>query len=379
MRAVDSYIFRQLAVTTLGIALTLTFAIWLTQSLRLFDFIVNRGLPADQFLVFAGLLMPSFLGVVLPVAAFAAILFVYNKLIIDSELVVLRAAGLSFYQLARPAILLGLIVTALCYLITLYLLPASFREFKDRQWSLRSDYSTVLLQEGIFAEVEDGLTVYVRERAEDGTLLGVMVHDSRDKGETVTLIAKRGALIDQGAGPVVILFDGSRQEMARESGKLSVLNFDRYAVELGNVAPKQLAWRWREPKERFMSELLRNSTVPEDIRYRRELVAEAHMRIVTPLYAFAFVLVGLAGMLCGEFSRRGQTKRILGSVVCVGVLEGVMLAVQDLVVRYPLAIVVMYLAAILPSLFCAYLLFTRSLRTRRRGARPVAQSAARPA
>jgi lipopolysaccharide export system permease protein len=370
MRAVDFYIFRQLAVTTLGVGLTLTFAIWLTQSLRLFDFIVNRGLPADQFLVFAGLLMPSFLGVVLPVAAFASVLFVYNKLIIDSELVVLRAAGLSFFQLARPAILLGLVVTALCYLITLYLLPASFREFKDRQWSLRSDYSTVLLQEGIFAEVEDGLTVYVRARTNDGTLLGVMVHDSRDPQETVTLIAERGALVDHGAGPVVILLDGSRQEMVRESGKLSVLNFDRYAVELGTVAHQRQSWRWREPKERFMSELLRNSTVPEDVRYRRELVAEAHMRVVTPLYAFAFVLVGLAAMLCGEFSRRGQTKRILGAVACVGVLEGLMLSVQDLAVRYPEAIVAMYLAGVLPSLFCGYLLFTRSARKRRRAALP---------
>src|SRR3546814_6353737 len=85
---ISRYILGQLAMATVFVTVALTFAIWLTQSLRLIDYIVNRGLPASTFLTFVGLLLPSFLGVVLPVATFVAILFVYHKLAMDSELVV---------------------------------------------------------------------------------------------------------------------------------------------------------------------------------------------------------------------------------------------------------------------------------------------------
>src|SRR3546814_18950562 len=119
---ISRYILGQLAMATVFVTVALTFAIWLTQSLRLIDYIVNRGLPASTFLTFVGLLLPSFLGVVLPVATFVAILFVYHKLAMDSEMVVMRAAGLSQLQPARPAILLAVPVTvgfsaiSLCYL-----------------------------------------------------------------------------------------------------------------------------------------------------------------------------------------------------------------------------------------------------------------------
>ena len=54
-------------------------------------------------------------------------LFVYYKLTMDSEIVVLRAAGLSPLQLAGPALRLGLLATLVVYSISLYFLPASYR------------------------------------------------------------------------------------------------------------------------------------------------------------------------------------------------------------------------------------------------------------
>ena len=185
MQGINRYIFAQVLAATVAITVGLTFAVWLTQSLRLIDFIVNRGLPATTFLYFIGLLLPSFIGIVLPIAAFCAVLFVYHKLINDSEMVVLRAAGLSQIQLSRPALRLGFVVIVISYAISLYFLPASYRAFKDLQYQLRSDFSTVLLQEGAFNTVTAGITVYVRERTSDGELLGILVYDTRESGEPI--------------------------------------------------------------------------------------------------------------------------------------------------------------------------------------------------
>src|SRR3546814_15404809 len=73
--------------------------------------------------------------------------------------------------------------------------------------------------------------------------------------------------------------------------------------------------RWREPKERFLSELLWPADDERDRRYRQELIAEGHQRLVAPLYTVVFALIGVAALLAGEFNRRGQAKRVLVAVL----------------------------------------------------------------
>ena len=104
MHRYQYYILRQLLGPFLLITVGLSAVIWLTQSLRFIDMIVNKGLSLSAFLYFSMLLLPTFLGVILPMALFSAILFTYNKLVIDSEVVSLRTAGFSQWSLAAPAL-----------------------------------------------------------------------------------------------------------------------------------------------------------------------------------------------------------------------------------------------------------------------------------
>ena len=364
MQAITRYIFNQLLAAALFITLGLALAIWLSQSLRWIDYIVNRGLPASTFFYFIGLLLPSLLGVILPIAAFCAVLFVYYKLIMDSEMVVLRAAGLSPLQLARPAFILTGLVTLAVYSITLYFLPASFHAFKELENDIRSDVSAVLLQEGTFNTVSESITVYVRERSSDGELRGILVHDDRDPERPVTMMAERGALVRSEQGPRVVLVNGNRQQVERDGGRLSLLYFDRYTVELSQLQGSVHA-RWREPKERYLSELFNLTSDPGDQQYRMELFAEGHQRLVAPLYVLAFVMVALAALLPGEHNRRGQIKRVLSAIVCVAAIEGLSLALHDLATRHFLAVPTMYAAAVLPTLGAVIVLLRRP---RRRGA-----------
>ena len=78
--------------------------IWLTQSLRFVELVVNHGLSLVVFLELTGLLIPSFVAVILPITSFVVVQFVYQRLAGDRELTVMRAAGLSPLALARPAL-----------------------------------------------------------------------------------------------------------------------------------------------------------------------------------------------------------------------------------------------------------------------------------
>ena len=103
--------------------------VWLTQSLRFIELVLDRGLSFTVFIELTGLLLPSFFAVILPITTFVFCLFVYVRLDSDRELVVMRAAGLSQWRLVRPALALAGIVVVLCYALNLWLVPASQAAF----------------------------------------------------------------------------------------------------------------------------------------------------------------------------------------------------------------------------------------------------------
>ncbi len=141
---------------------SLTCVIWLLQSLRFVEMIVNRGLTVGDFIYLTILLLPNFLSIILPIALFTVIVFTYAKLVTDRELVVMRAAGVSQHALAKPALFLAFIVVAAGYGLNLYLLPLSSQTFHELRWDMRYNYSNVLLKEGAFNTLSAGVTVYVR-------------------------------------------------------------------------------------------------------------------------------------------------------------------------------------------------------------------------
>ncbi|MCK5575918.1 MAG: LptF/LptG family permease, partial [Sphingomonadales bacterium] len=259
MNGLTRYVFGQLFVGMAVVAVSLSCVVWLSQSLRFIDMIVNRGLSANMFLYLTGLMLPNFLTIILPVSLFAVTTFIYHRMIMDRELVVMRVAGLGPMSLAKPAIILGMLTVMVGYALSMALVPMSYTKFREMQWEIRYSFSHVLLREGTFNDAAKGVTVYVRERTDAGELLGILAHDSRDKDHAFTLMSERGAMVQSELGAKVVMFNGSRQDFDKTTKQLSILYFDRYVFEL--EAPTGAGQvRYREPRERSMSELINLDT-----------------------------------------------------------------------------------------------------------------------
>jgi lipopolysaccharide export system permease protein len=330
MKAHGRYILKQLLVAMLFVSFCLTCAIWLTQSLRYIELIVDKGISFGTFLYLTGLLLPSFLVIVLPIALFSSVLFTYNKLWMDRELVVLRAIGVSQISLAVPTLVISTLVMIASFVLNLYFLPAAYRDFKDLEFAIRNNFSAVLLQEGKFNTLGEGLTVYVRARETDGELIGLLVEDMRNPKRPITYTAERGALVSAADGPRVVLFNGNRQEVDRADGRLSILYFDKYSVDLSWLS-QGIESHWRRPQERYLGELLHpDMSDANDRFYYGQLITEAHQRLVSPFFAFTFTLIGLAALLSGDFSRQGQTRRVLVSVLCIVILQATSIGIQNM-------------------------------------------------
>src|SRR5690606_19824654 len=145
------------------------------------------------FFYITSLLLPGFLLITLPVSLFFATLFTLNKLTNDRELIVLRSSGMSHWQAAKPVIFLSFIGIAICYSISLYLLPLSVQEFRRVQSTAREIFSAALLLEGMYNSVGANLTIYERSR-EANEIYGILVQDNRKPATPTTIMAKRGAV-----------------------------------------------------------------------------------------------------------------------------------------------------------------------------------------
>ena len=319
MNSISTYIFRQTAFVMIFVTVVLSFVIWLTQSLRFVDMVVNRGLPVTEFLWLAMLITPRFITLILPFACVIATIYVYNRLIADRELIVLRAAGFSNLRLARPAIRLALVTALVAYALNIYLLPVSFREFTDLRYSINSDYSSMLLQEGEFNTLPSRITIFVRERRGAGVLLGILVHDGRDPDEPVTYMAHEGRLVSTDSGPRLVLIEGNRQQINREDGSISFLQFEKQTIDVNIARGAVPAGRKRKPEEMFLWELFDPGLRTDEFygKVFEQYLAEGHSRVVSPMLSLGFVLIALAILLSGDFSRRGQNRRILAAALLV--------------------------------------------------------------
>ncbi len=352
----DRYVFRQLLIALVASTSALVGLIWLTQSLRFVELVVNRGLSLWVFLGLTGLLVPSFVAVILPITTFVVVQFVYGRLAGDRELTVMRSAGMSPFAVARPALALAALAVVCCYVLNIWVVPSSYASFREYQFEIRNRIAAFLLQEGVFTPVSEDMTVYVRSRDVDGTLRGILVQDDRQKNSRATILAERGRLVEGANGPAVLMENGSREEIDRQTGRLNVLTFAQNSVDLAQPGKTEDV-RYRDVNEMSLSELTHPETSALNARDSGKFLVEAARRLSAPLTAASFAAVALLFVLTGAFRRHGGVLRPLAAVTCVVVLLAVQLAVANLAARSTALLPLIWAVAAGPGVVCAWLLF----------------------
>lgn len=371
----DRYIFRQLFWALIAVTAGLTALIWLTQSLRFVELVVNRGLSLLVFMRLTGLLIPSFIAVILPITTYVVIQFIYQRLAGDREVTVMRAAGLSPIALARPALAVALLATIVGYWLNLIAVPNTLASFREFQWEIRNKVAAFLLQEGVFTSISDKLVVYVRTRSPDGSLHGILVDDARDRAAHATILAESGQLVEGTNGPRVLLLNGSRQEIDHQTSRLNILTFSENEIDLANATGPE-GGRPADMSEVGIRDLLHpRRALPRDVP---KWIAEAHKRLASPLASISYALVALVSVLTGAFRRHGGFLRPLVAVFAVVLLVAVGLTIDGLAARDNALIPLIWVRALLPGIVCAIVLFA-PIRWSRRTPAPAGPPSATPA
>ena len=328
-------------------SLVLVLIYWINRAVLLFDQLIADGQSARVFLEFTVLSLPGVIRLALPLAAFAAAVYVTNRMSTESELTVVQATGYSPFRLARPVAIFGLIVAGMMTVLMHILVPLSAARLDQREAEIAQNVTARLLTEGRFIEPIRNVTVYIRDVTPEGELVDLFLSDTRSQSEAITYTASKAFLVREGGMTQLVMLDGMVQTLRLEDQRLFTTRFADFAYNISDLIgePSQ---RGRSESHLFTWELL--SPTPElEAETRRDaarLIASGHDRFNQSLLALVAALLGFSALMVGGYSRFGVWKQIIVAIFLIIVVK----AVESSGLRLARADAAFWFATYLPSI-----------------------------
>ena len=324
MARFDRYMLSQLMVMFGFFSLVLVLVYWINKAVVLFDRLIADGQSAAIFFEFTALSLPGVIRLALPLSAFAAAVYVTNRMSTESELVVVQATGFSPFRMARPVVYFGVIVFAIMTLLMHVLAPLAAAQLTQRQNEIAQNFTARLLSPGSFLEPTDGLTFYVGDVTSAGELQEVFLADLRDPAQHVTYTASQAYLVSTDANVQLVMIDGMAQILQTETQRLATTSFTDFAYDIGQFMTMPSA-AGRKDTQVPTLELLRASEalMAETGRTKSELLTRAHDRFSQSLLGTVAALLGFAALIVGGFSRFGVWKQIIVAIFLIIVIKAI--------------------------------------------------------
>jgi lipopolysaccharide export system permease protein len=245
-------------------------------------------------------------------------------------------------------------VSLMVAFIASYLAPDGLRRIKQWDAEITADVLTNILQPGRFAQLDQNLTIRIRERQPGGVLGGIFVDDRRDPKERVTIIADHGTILKNENGSYLVLEDGNLERFEAGKRDPALVAFGRYAFDMSKFSNhgRDVSLGIRE---RYLWELL--SPSPDDPVFKQlagQFRAELHDRFLAPIYPFAFAVLTFAFLGTPRTTRQSRSFSIGCAVLTVFGLRMAGFACSVVTVKTPTAAVVQYammVAAIAGGMF----------------------------
>ncbi|WP_108886056.1 LPS export ABC transporter permease LptF [Pseudoprimorskyibacter insulae] len=311
-------------------ALVLVSVYWVNRAVVLFDRLIADGHSAGVFLEFTALSLPKVIGLVMPMAAFAAAVYVTNKLSNDSELTVVQATGFSPWRIARPVVAFGILLILAMSIITHFLIPASLAQLRMREIEISGSVSARLLREGVFLHPTSGVTFYIGDITAEGELQNIFLSDRRSENRAVTYTADSGFLMRDENGPKLVMLRGMAQSLNRKSERLTTTTFEDFSYDISAFIQTDNGLLRRLEHVPTLELLTRPSAVGAETNNTvARVLDEAHGRFQQPLLCLVAALIGFSALMVGGFSRFGVGRQIVGAIFLLVIVKLVESAVTD--------------------------------------------------
>lgn len=319
MSLLSLYVLRRIAaplVLTLGIVL---FALVLERLLEISQVVSDHGASAGRAAELIAYLLPHYLGLALPAAAFLGVLFGFWRLQQDRELQVIHAAGVPFRRLLRPVLGLGLLLGALVALNASFAQPHARYAYRATLHQLVGAPLGARIQPGVFHELGEGLVLRADALTRGGRALSGVFAAREQETERTFVVAETGTVVlAPDSRDLVLELQHGTLIRERHGAPAQRIDFDAYRFALPIAAPGAYGPRGRDERERTLPELWAPDAAdsPDDIT-EQQRIAELHARLIAPV---SVPLLALLAAPLAVIAGAGRSARLTRFAVAIALL-----------------------------------------------------------
>ena len=360
MARLDRYVLSQLVVLFGFFALVLVAVFWINRAVVLFDRLIGDGQTALVFLEFTALGLPKLIATVLPLATFAASVYVTNRL--NNESGNDRHAGHRIKPVATGPSCYGLWLDFGAHDVHSYALYWSRppqAQLGERESDVSQNITARLLTEGTFLNPTDGVTFYTRAIDDDGVLRDVFLSDRRDAQERQTYTASEAYLVRNGDGTTLIMVDGLAQRLRTSDMTLSTAKFADFSFDISALVSGKDQKTMSIRNMRTWALLGNWDAISKDANASRGQIAEElHSRLAQPLFCIVAASIGFSTLLIGGFSRFGVWREVVIAFALLIFIDGIRSSLSDTVTKDASLWAVLYVPAFIGASLVTGMLFT---------------------
>lgn len=322
MTEFERYIFRRMALLTFWALIAATPLVLTTQVLLRLNVLTSSNEALVALLKISAFLLPSMLVVVAPFALLIGVTQVLNGMNSDSELVVMEASGAGPAIIFRPILALAMLVSLMVFAVSNFVEAPSNRAFGDTLESASADLLSVAVQRGTFQKLDEGLYVHIDTAYPGGEFGGIFLSDDRAEDREMVYFAQRGRMVELNQDRFMVLVDGQAQQRDKDSGRVSIVSFDTYALDLSSFLPSNERSIYR-PREQSTLYLLNPPADDFFVQnYPADLEKELIERLTNWMYPLAIGLIAYVWLGKARSNRQDQLQSIIivvgGSILLRG-------------------------------------------------------------
>ena len=125
MRILDRYILKSITGIFIGTVMTFAFLFILIDTFGNLEDFIEKQVTWDVILQYYISFLPVVIVNTATMACLVAVLFTYSSLNSNNEIIAIRASGMDFWKMTRPAIMFALLVSAFVFLVNERFVPQS--------------------------------------------------------------------------------------------------------------------------------------------------------------------------------------------------------------------------------------------------------------
>ena len=299
-RILDRYIFREIAVTWLGVTMILLMILLTNQFARVLGDVAKGKLPRDAAFDVIGLSAAQYLTVLVPIGLFLAVMLALGRLYRDSEMPAMMACRVGPSGIYRPLLWLLVPLALGVAWLSIEGTPRALTTIERISAEARREADLNSIEPGRFTVFgPDRAVVYGERVTEDGFMEGVFLERRLEEDIIEVVIAKRGEQVESEDPDtrLLVLYEGRRYEGIPGTPSFRVIEFAEHGI------PYRLpSLREFELKPRAMR--FRDLFDSADL----EQIAERQWRLSVPISTI--LLAFLAVPLARSRPREGRYGRI---------------------------------------------------------------------